>query len=52
MTVNELRTIIRELDHSLMYLTNVRDIAKAIEVRDETERVLVLAIKIAKGQIR
>jgi hypothetical protein len=48
MSVTELRAIIHELDYSLMYLTDVRAIAKAIEERDECETVLALALKIAR----
>jgi hypothetical protein len=51
MTINELRTIIRNLDNNLMYLTDVRAIARAIEERDETETTLALAIRIAKGEL-
>jgi hypothetical protein len=52
MTTTELRAIIRELDAQIMYLTDVQAIAKAIEERDETERVLVLALRIARGEIQ
>jgi hypothetical protein len=51
MSVNELRKIIKELDNNLMYLTDVRAIARAIEERDETEVTLSLAIRISKGEL-